>query len=176
MLDLATDALALTGLVVLVLVVTWQVFSRYVLGSTPGWSSETALLLLGWIAFLGIAKGIRDGSHIALGFLVDRFPGALHAVVGRLAPALMLVFGVYLVVQGSEFTRLMANSTLPATGLPTSVQYAVMPVAGVLITLYSALQLFGLLPQAAAETTTGDGPDAAGSDGDADPDGNEKHR
>jgi TRAP-type C4-dicarboxylate transport system permease small subunit len=153
--DRVTDTLTLVALVAMVVVVTWQVFCRYVLGFTPVWASETALLLLGWIAFLGIAKGIRDHSHIALGMLVDRLPKAVRLVVLRLAPLLMLVFGGYLIVQGGEFTQLMMSSTLPATGLPTSVQYAAMPVAGVLILLYSALQLFGLLPLDGAEDVSG---------------------
>ncbi|WP_245788616.1 TRAP transporter small permease [Amycolatopsis marina] len=141
---------------------TWQVFCRYVLGFTPVWASETALLLLGWVAFLGIAKGIREHSHIALGMLVDRLPRPLRLVTLRLAPLLMAVFGVYLIVQGGEFTQLMMSSTLPATGLPTSVQYAAMPVAGVLILLYSALQLFGLLPLDGADNGSAQGPSSSG--------------
>ncbi|MBB3666334.1 MULTISPECIES: TRAP transporter small permease [Prauserella salsuginis group] len=144
--DRTTDALTLLGLVAMVLVVSWQVFARFVLGFTPGWASEVALLLLCWLAFLGIAKGIREHSHIAVGFVVDRLPGILRAVAIRIAPALMAAFGGYLVIQGGEFTQLMMYSTLPATGLPTSVQYAAMPVAGVLIVVYSLLQLFGLIP------------------------------
>ncbi|MGJ7905477.1 TRAP transporter small permease [Actinopolyspora sp. H202] len=163
-LDLVTDVLTTTALAAMVVVVSWQVFCRFVLQFTPAWASETALLLLAWMALLGIARGIRDRGHIALGVLVDRLPGAARAVIARLAPALMALFGIYLVVQGSEFTRLMASSTLPATGLPTSVRYAAMPVAGVLITCYSGLQLFGLLP--GENTSAGPGDDAAGDSGD----------
>lgn len=144
--DRTTDVLTLLGLVAMVLVVSWQVFARFVLGFTPGWASEAALLLLCWLAFLGIAKGIREHSHIAVGFVVDRFPRVLRAVTVRIAPVLMAVFGGYLVVQGGEFTRLMTSSTLPGTGLPTSVQYAAMPVAGVLIVIYSVLQIVGAIP------------------------------
>ncbi|NHD15923.1 MULTISPECIES: TRAP transporter small permease [unclassified Actinopolyspora] len=146
-LDGITDVLTTTALAAMVVVISWQVFCRFVLQFTPGWSSETALLLLAWLALLGIATGIRDHGHIALGVLVDRLPRPARVVIGRLAPALMVLFGIYLVQQGSEFTRLMASSTLPATGLPTSVRYAAMPVAGVLITCYSGLHLFGLLPE-----------------------------
>ncbi len=165
-LDGVTDALTMTALVAMVASISWQVFCRYVLEFTPSWSSETALLLLAWLALLGIAKGVRDHSHIVLGVIVDRLPAVARAVVLRLAPALMLLFGVYLVVQGAEFTRLMASSTLPATGLPTSVRYAAMPVSGVLITLYSALQLLGLLPPEAGESSTERTADVAGSNRD----------
>ncbi|WP_019813194.1 TRAP transporter small permease [Saccharomonospora saliphila] len=160
--DRITDALALSALIAMILVISWQVFARYVLGFTPGWSSETALLLLCWLAFLGIAKGIRDHSHIAVGLVVDRLPALARQVAARVGPALMAAFGIYLIVQGGEFTSLMMNSTLPGTGLPTSVQYAAMPTAGVLITFYSALQVFGLLTPPGTDSTGADHPDAVG--------------
>lgn len=167
--DRTTDALTLLGLVAMVLVVSWQVFARFVLGFTPGWASELALLLLCWLAFLGIAKGIREHSHIAVGFVVDRLPRPVRGVAIRIAPALMAAFGCYLIVQGGEFTRLMMYSTLPGTGLPTSVQYAAMPVAGVLIAVYSVLQLFGRIPldppdPVPASDTPGSGRDGEGDD------------
>jgi len=142
--DRVTDLLALSLLVFLVLSIAWQVFSRYGLGSTPRWTSETALVLIGWVGFLGIAIGIRERSHVAISFVVDRFPAGLRAAAERLAPLLMLLFGGYLLVQGWEFTVQMMGVTLPSTGLPRSVQYGAMPVSGVLVLLYSFLQLAGL--------------------------------
>lgn len=142
--DRLSDLLALFALCALVLVVSWQVFGRYVLNSSPRWSTEVALILLVWLGFLGIAIGARERSHIALEFVVDRLPGAVATVVRRLAPGLLLVFGLYLVFQGWSFTQLTMNSTLPSTGLPTAVQYAAMPVSGVLISIYGVLQLLGV--------------------------------
>lgn len=144
LLDRIADTIVLSLLTLMVLVVSWQVFTRYVLGFSPVWAPETALLLVGWVAFLGIAIGIRERSHIAVGYVVDRLPSAMRKVVERLGPVLMLLFGGYLIVQGWDFTTLMAQSTLPGTGLPRSVQYAAMPASGILIVLYATLQLLGV--------------------------------
>jgi TRAP-type transport system small permease protein len=138
------DGLALSALAAMVLVVSWQIFGRFVLNSSPRWTSEVALLLLVWLGLLGIAIGARDQSHIAIGFVVARLPQRLATVVKRLAPALMLLFGLYLVSYGWSFTLLTMSSTLPSTGLPTSVQYAAMPIAGALISVYGGLQLLGV--------------------------------
>lgn len=142
--DRLSDLLALVALSAMVLVVSWQVFGRYVLNSSPRWSSEVALVLLVWLGFLGIAIGARERSHIAVEFVVDRLPRPVGAVVGRLAPVLLLVFGLYLVVEGWSFTQLTMRSTLPSTGLPTAVQYAAMPVSGVLISIYGVLHVLGV--------------------------------
>jgi TRAP-type C4-dicarboxylate transport system permease small subunit len=155
--DRFSDVLVLSALATMVAIIAWQVFGRYVLQSSPRWSSELALVLLAWLGFLGIAIGSREHSHIAVTFVADRLPRRIRSVVARLAPLLFLLFGVYLVAQGWSFTRLSMNSTLPSTGLSTAVQYAAMPVSGVLISVYSLLQLLGVDTRRA--------PDDGGADG-----------
>lgn len=164
--DRTTDALTFVGLVAMVIVISWQVFARFFLGFTPGWASEVALLLLCWLAFLAIAKGIRERSHVAVGLVVDRLPRGARSAAGGLVSVLTALFGLYLVVQGGQFTALMTQSTLPATGLPTAVQYAVMPVAGVLIVVYSVLALFGCIPTDAGASAS-DADTATPGEGDA---------
>ena len=143
LLDRFADTLALGALLAMVLVVSWQVFGRFVLNNSPRWTSEVSLLLIGWLGFLGIAIGIREGSHIAVGYFSDKLPAALQPAIDRLGPLLMVFFGGYLVVQGWDFTQLMMANTMPATNLPRAWQYAAMPVSGILVLLYGGLQLFG---------------------------------
>jgi TRAP-type C4-dicarboxylate transport system permease small subunit len=56
----------------------------------------------------------------------------------------IFAFGLFLVYQGWGFAILMSESTLPATKLPTSVQYLIIPIAGVMICAYAVLQLFNI--------------------------------
>ncbi|MBB4935232.1 TRAP-type C4-dicarboxylate transport system permease small subunit [Lipingzhangella halophila] len=155
--DRTTDTLALTGLAAMVVVVSWQVFGRFVLSDSPPWAPETALVLLPWLGLLGVAIGVREHAHIGVTFVADRLPRRARTAVRWLTPALFLVFGIYLVVQGWQLTLLTMNSTLPATGLPTAVQYAPMPVAGVLVCVYSALQLLNVETGRGALATPEDG-------------------
>src|SRR4051794_1448427 len=55
----------------------WQVFARYVLNASPGWTEPLALLLLVTAMSLGAASGVRAGAHF--GFFV-----AVHAAPVRL--------------------------------------------------------------------------------------------
>ncbi|WP_393916188.1 TRAP transporter small permease [Halostreptopolyspora alba] len=155
--DRTTDTLALTGLAAMVVVVSWQVFGRFVLSDSPPWAPETALVLLAWLGLLGVAIGVREHAHISVTFVTDRLSRRVRTVVLWLTPALFLVFGIYLMIQGWDFTQLTMNSTLPATGLPTAVQYAAMPVTGVLVTIYSCLQLLNVETGRGALATPEDG-------------------
>lgn len=154
--DTAFEALVLLCLTAVLFVVLWQVFARQVLGSTPGWSEETARLLMVWIGFLMTALGFREGAHIALTFVVNRFPPALRRVVLWLSPLLAVLFGLYLVYQGVQFAAATRFATLPGTGLPRSVLYVVLPVAGLMICFYTILQIFGVSTQRYLDTPTDD--------------------
>ena len=54
---------------VLVVIVFWQFFTRYVLNDSPGWTEEIARFLLILVGFIGSITAVRKGSHIFLEFL-----------------------------------------------------------------------------------------------------------
>lgn len=144
--DAAFEAFTVCCLVAVVFVLLWQIFGREILGSSPTWSEETARVLLVWIGFLAAALGFREGSHIAITFVVDRFPGPLRRGVEWFIIGLVLLFGLYLIVQGFQFAIDTQNATLPGTGLPRSMLYVAMPPAGVMIVLYTSLRIAGVNP------------------------------
>lgn len=143
-LDSAFEYLGLFFLSAMVVIVTWQVFARQGLGQAPQWSEEVSLILMVWIGFIGIAIGFRERVHIALEFLVSRFPLVVQKAIEKLTCGLVFAFGLFLVIQGWTFTGQTMGSTLPSTGLPRATLYVILPVAGFMICLYSALQLFGV--------------------------------
>lgn len=145
--DIVFEAFGLLCLAGVVGVVLWQVVSRELIGTTPSWSEETSRILLIWIGFLSAAIGFREGAHIAIGFVVNLFPTIVQRVLHYAVLATILAFGVYLTVQGAQFTSDTQNATLPGTGLPRSVLYVMMPVAGVMICMYAALQAAGVQTQ-----------------------------
>ncbi len=56
-----------------------------------------------------------------------------------------------MIVYGIQFSSLMSESTLPATKLPNSIQYVVVPFTGVLCCVYATLQFLGINTQRYAE-------------------------
>lgn len=143
-LDAPFEYLGLGFLAAMVLIVTWQVFSRAIFNTAPFWSEEVSRILMIWVAFLGIAIGFRERVHIAVGMFVDKLPMGVQSWVQRLIYALMFAFGLYLLVQGSQFTLETSQATLPSTGWPRSTLYAVMPISGFMICVYTILQALGV--------------------------------
>lgn len=127
---------------IMVAIVIYQVFGRYVLRKTPGWSEEVALLFMTAYGFLSIATGFGRRSHLSVTMLYDRFPAPIRRSLDYFSDILIVLFGVFLFIEGYKFTQLTWSSTLPATGLPNGLQYLVVPITGAVIVIYG---LFWLL-------------------------------
>ncbi len=56
----------------MVSLVTYQVFQRYVLHYTPPWSEELAVYLMIWFGMIAMAVGVRRNSHMALRYFADK--------------------------------------------------------------------------------------------------------
>lgn len=142
--DDIVENFSILALLSMILIVVMQVFTRKLLNFVFFWSEEITLLLLAWFSFMGMAIGFRESLHLAMDSLDAYLPKKLIFVLDKIIQACIFVFGVYLVIQGISFTELMHESTMPATKMPSSVLYAVMPVSGVLVCVYSALQFLGV--------------------------------
>jgi TRAP-type C4-dicarboxylate transport system permease small subunit len=126
------------------IIVTIQVITRKLFNHVFFWSEEVTLLLMVWFSFMGIAIGFREKLHMSMDSLTKYFPKRVNFILDKIIDVCIFLFGLYLIVNGWQFTVLMNDSTLPATQLPNSVQYAVMPITGVMICVYSFLQFIGI--------------------------------
>ncbi|MBZ5750691.1 MULTISPECIES: TRAP transporter small permease [Metabacillus] len=142
--DSVFEKFALVSLVGLVLIVTTQVMTRKLFNFVFFWSEEVTLLLLAWFALMAIAIGFRENIHLGIDSFTNLFSKIFNKVLDKIISLSIFAFGLYLVVQGWDFTVLMFDSTLPATKLPSSVTYIAMPITGVMICGYAVLQLFNI--------------------------------
>ncbi|WP_249872587.1 TRAP transporter small permease [Oceanobacillus saliphilus] len=133
---------SLSILAAMVLVIIYQVFSRQILGSAPAWSEEVSRLLFVWVSFLGIAYGFREKLHIGVGLVIGKLPKKVQTIFDYFAKILVIGFGFLLIYYGWQFTMLTSTSTMPATGMPSSVLYASIPVSGFFVLLNGVELLF----------------------------------
>ena len=58
------------------IVISMQVFTRYVLNDPLTWTEEVARYLMVWVCFLGSAMALKYGEHISVSFIQERLPPA----------------------------------------------------------------------------------------------------
>lgn len=149
---------SLTMLASMTLIILYQVFSRQLLSHTPAWSEELSRVLFIWVAFLGIAYGFKEKLHIGVGLIAEMLPEKVQTAFDIFAKVMIIALGGLMIYYGGYFTMLMMNSTLPGLGLPSSIQYAVIPVTGFYVVLYGIELLFVKgLHQSYVDIEEGDG-------------------
>jgi TRAP-type C4-dicarboxylate transport system permease small subunit len=93
--DSGARLLVMTGAAAMVAVVSAQVVMRYVFNGSFDWADEVSRIAFVWTIFLAIPLGIRDGTHVGIDLLVERFPvkvrQALARIMSALAAGMMLV-------------------------------------------------------------------------------------
>ncbi len=131
-------------LLVTVIVVSAQVIMRTFTNHSILWSEEVALLLMVWMAFIAMAIGVEKAMHISVGIFYNKFPKWLKTGASKLNYILTAGFGIALIYFGILLISSTTTSTLPATKLPSSWKYMMIPISGIFITYFSLLNLFNL--------------------------------
>lgn len=137
LLSRASLALAIVGLLAVVVCVQWQVFGRYVMNDTPTWAEALAMLLVLFVTAFGLAVGVRDAGHIGLESLVALLPGRWRRRIELLIHALIAVFGALMVQSGWMWATAKWNEKKPMLPVPDGIDYVPLVIAGSLIVLFS---------------------------------------
>jgi TRAP-type C4-dicarboxylate transport system permease small subunit len=112
-----------------------QVLVRYVLGGSITWSEEAVRFLFIWLALIGAAITMQREGHIGVKVPVDLFPPRIHRLFSLFADVCILVFAVFLVVQGFRVSQATVANVSPAMQIPMSQFYLILPIAGMLLAI-----------------------------------------
>ena len=139
------DVLAGGSMAVMVILTTYQVITRYVFKAPSTWSEELVGYLFGWSTLFGATIVSGERGHMNIPILVDRMnPGmrkAFHIlweVVAFLFSATILVFG------GFQVSKLAMGQQTSSLNVAVGTFYWVMPLCGVVILLYSVMNIIGI--------------------------------
>ncbi len=130
-------------LVYMVIIVTFQVFSRGLTGASIKWGEETVLIAMVWVCFLTLALGVRYDIHIRIEMFMGWLPKPLRPKLEILLNLIMLFISAMMMYYGAVLTRFALASTLPATKLPTAVVYCIVPLSGLFCFLHVLSLLIG---------------------------------
>lgn len=136
----AADALLIVsaiGLLMMTFIVGWQVFGRYVLGSSPSWAEQASLTLMIWFIFLGGAAGVREGFHIRIIAVENMVSEANRKKMRKASNGIVALCGLAMLWWGGELVVRTWSHVIPSLGIPRGMAYLAIPIAGALTTLFS---------------------------------------
>lgn len=118
------------SMIVMVVLIFMQVFTRYVLGDAMTWSEEASRYIFIWMIFLSIGIGFTEKAHISIDMVKDRFSQKGQKILTQIVYIILLVVMIYFTYQGYLLTENMMNfgQKSATLQLPMWIVYVSLPV------------------------------------------------
>ena len=137
--------IASTALAIMSVIISWGVFTRYVLGSGSFWPEPISIFLAIQLTFYGAAACYRAGTHIRLRMLTDRLPPALNQWQNKLVHLLMAGICLFMVIWGGSLVKTTYFQSYPEFQyIRVGVAYSAIPIGGLITFLFVIEKAFNL--------------------------------
>ena len=129
----------------MVIVGTYQIAVRYFFGKPSTVSEELLTYSFTWMALLASAYIFGKRDHMRMGFLADKLKGTVKKVLEIVIECLIIVLaGGVMVFGGITIMYFTMTQVTASLGIPMGYVYAVVPLSGILIVIYSILNIIDL--------------------------------
>lgn len=141
-LDKVLNVLAGVSFIAMVLLTCWQVFTRYILSNPSSWSEELVGYLFAWMSLFGACLVTGERGHMNIPLLLEKVKPGMQKILGIFSEVIACIFAVVILVYGGvQISNLAMGQMTSSLGVPIGVFYVVMPVCGVLIALYTIINI-----------------------------------
>lgn len=124
----------------IVIDVSWQVVTRFIMDDPSSYTEELARFLLMWIGLLGAAYAYRRHSHLSLDLFRHNAPRERRMWMNRIIHTISLAFALVAMVYGGlklVSLTLSLKQTSAALQIPIGYVYVCIPLSGVLISWFA---------------------------------------
>lgn len=124
-------------IVALAVLLSVQVFNRYIFQTSFVWLEEIVRLSFVWMIYFTVAGAARGNSHVRVE-LIDLFvPPSAVRIVTKVADVITIVFCLAVVWIGIDLVKASARfgDASPVTDIPMSYIYSVIPICFGLIAI-----------------------------------------
>ncbi|MFI3174473.1 MAG: TRAP transporter small permease [Bacillota bacterium] len=128
-------------LVVMTVLVSINVFLRYVMNTGIVWSEEFATACFVWAVFIGAAACYKKKAHVGVDMLVNQLPAFAQKIVGIVVNIILLVFNSYLTYLTWLYLQTSYTKTTPVMQVSSAYISSSIFVAFALMTMYTVIFL-----------------------------------
>lgn len=132
----------------MVINVTWQVFSRYVLGDPSSFTDELSRYSMIWLGLAGAAYVSGKNGHLAIDILPEKLKGKKLLYLQFFIHTMVIFFGAVIMVWGGGnlvyITQVLQQKSATLQ-IPLSWVYGIVPVSGLLVVYYHIFHIVQLI-------------------------------
>lgn len=138
------DALVTAMAGLLLVLLNWAVFARFILNDSVSWGEELPAYILAALTFVGAAYLTRTNEHLGFDAVLRILSPTPKRIVTGLNLILMGGFGALMAWYGSIAALSFGSRTLISVELPMVLFRGTMAVGGALIMIFCAVRLVGI--------------------------------
>ncbi len=133
-------------IVCLTLLITWEVFSRYVLNHPHAWAFDVMIMLYGTLFMMAGAYTLSKNGHVRGDVLYGFFPPRLQAGLDLVLYICFFVPGVIALayagyIYAGESWAINEHSNITADGPPIYPFKTIIPIAGTMLLLQGIVEI-----------------------------------
>lgn len=133
-------------IVSLTFMISWEVFSRYVLRNPHPWAFDVMIMMYGTLIMMAGAYTLSKGGHVRGDVLYGFFEPRTQATLDLLLYVLFFIPGVFALAWAgygfaSESWAINEHSNVTANGPPVYPFKAAIPLAGLFLLLQGAVEM-----------------------------------
>ncbi|MEF2071361.1 TRAP transporter small permease [Consotaella aegiceratis] len=141
-LDRLTAVFLCILLSVMIVLITWQVFSRYALNDPSVFTEELLRFGVIWISLVGAAYVTGKNKHMSVDLVKEMLGGSAKKILHIVIQLFFVAFAVaVLIVGGMHAISIASHQVTPVLQLPMGAVYAALPTSGVLMAIYALLNI-----------------------------------
>ena len=141
-LDKINKTLSAASLFIMLILVVWQVFTRYALKNPSTWSEELVSFLFAWSTLFGSSLIVSERGHLNIPAFVETKSPQFQKNMAILSEIMILLFSLFVLTYGGiRITRLALNQMTSSLGLAIGLFYIPLPLTGIINILYSLMNI-----------------------------------
>lgn len=154
MLNKVLEIVCISLFAFITIVGTYQIITRYVFNAPSTVSEELLTFSFTWMALISAALVFGKREHMRMEFVANYFKGNSSIFLSIVSEVLVLIFSVLVLVYGGyQITKLTVLQVTASLGVPMSYIYVIVPITGVLIVVYSILNINELITELKLENS-----------------------
>ena len=141
----ALDLFTIIVAAILLVLLNYAVFSRFILNASVSWGEELPAHILAMLTFIGAAYLTRTNEHLGFDGIAKNLPPIVQRTIACINQILMGAFATALLWFGGKAALSFSGRMLISVDLPVILFRGAVPVAGALILIICLVRLVGLM-------------------------------
>ncbi|WP_272491023.1 TRAP transporter small permease [Enterovibrio paralichthyis] len=134
-------------MVLLLLVLTWQIVTRWLFNDPSLWSEELARVLFMYMSLIGCAIALKRGTHVNITFFSDKLPEKIRLVLVLSLEFAVLVSIFAIIYLGYQHVQRTAFFELITLGISSKWMNYSLPLGGLFMVVRQVQKMVGISKQ-----------------------------